>query len=97
MIESLYLGHTMPIIGLGVYQNYHTKDSCLEAFKVGYRYTLSIRLVYLSRIDVVGMLTRHKRTKARPMLGQPLMKVTGSEKMSSSVSRFISCHIQPEV
>ncbi|KIJ55022.1 hypothetical protein M422DRAFT_241102 [Sphaerobolus stellatus SS14] len=28
----------MPIIGLGVYKNYSTKDSCLEAFNVGYRH-----------------------------------------------------------
>lgn len=31
-------GHGMPMVGLGVYQNYTAKESCLEAFKVGYRY-----------------------------------------------------------
>lgn len=28
----------MPMVGLGVYQNYTAKESCLEALKVGYRY-----------------------------------------------------------
>ncbi|KAF8509742.1 Aldo/keto reductase [Gautieria morchelliformis] len=28
----------MPLVGLGVYQNYTAKESCLEAFEVGYRH-----------------------------------------------------------
>ena len=28
----------MPILGFGVYQNYTTKESVLEAFRAGYRY-----------------------------------------------------------
>lgn len=31
-------GYDMPLLGFGVYQNYTTHDSVLEAFKVGYRY-----------------------------------------------------------
>ncbi|KAF8573787.1 Aldo/keto reductase [Ramaria rubella] len=34
---KLATGHQMPVVGLGVYKNYTTKQSCLEAFKVGYR------------------------------------------------------------
>ncbi|RXW25618.1 hypothetical protein EST38_g249 [Candolleomyces aberdarensis] len=30
-------GHSMPILGFGVYQNYTTKESVLEAFRAGYR------------------------------------------------------------
>ncbi|KAF8523333.1 NADP-dependent oxidoreductase domain-containing protein [Hysterangium stoloniferum] len=28
----------MPVLGFGVYANYNTKESCLEAFKAGYRH-----------------------------------------------------------
>jgi len=28
----------MPHLGFGVYQNYNTKESVLEAFKAGYRH-----------------------------------------------------------
>jgi diketogulonate reductase-like aldo/keto reductase len=28
----------MPLLGFGVYKNFTTKESCLEAFKAGYRY-----------------------------------------------------------
>lgn len=31
----------MPLLGFGVYQNYETKASVLEAFKAGYRYSSS--------------------------------------------------------
>lgn len=31
-------GHTMPLLGFGVYKNFTTKESCLEAFKAGYRH-----------------------------------------------------------
>ncbi|KAI0930646.1 hypothetical protein AcW1_003614 [Taiwanofungus camphoratus] len=31
-------GYDMPLLGFGVYQNYTTKESVLEAFKVGYRH-----------------------------------------------------------
>ncbi|KAG5648563.1 hypothetical protein DXG03_003174 [Asterophora parasitica] len=31
-------GHLMPLLGFGVYQNYTTRDSVLEAFKAGYRH-----------------------------------------------------------
>ncbi|TCD66711.1 hypothetical protein EIP91_001004 [Steccherinum ochraceum] len=31
-------GYVMPRLGFGVYQNYTTEESCLEAFKVGYRH-----------------------------------------------------------
>lgn len=30
--------HLMPLLGFGVYQNYDTKNSVLEAFKAGYRH-----------------------------------------------------------
>ncbi len=30
-------GYDMPRLGFGVYQNYTTQDSVLEAFRVGYR------------------------------------------------------------
>ncbi|KAF8813836.1 Aldo/keto reductase [Phlegmacium glaucopus] len=31
-------GHTMPLLGFGVYQNFDTKASVIEALKVGYRH-----------------------------------------------------------
>jgi hypothetical protein len=38
---SFYLtrltGHFIPLLGFGVYQNYTTKDSVLEALAAGYR------------------------------------------------------------
>jgi len=34
---SCSAGWTMPLLGFGVYQNYTTKESVLEAFKAGYR------------------------------------------------------------
>ncbi|KAF9050003.1 NADP-dependent oxidoreductase domain-containing protein [Panaeolus papilionaceus] len=33
---TLSTGYKMPLLGFGVYQNYTTKDSCLQAFKAGY-------------------------------------------------------------
>ena len=36
-------GHTMPLLGFGVYKNFTTKESCLEAFKAGYRYVCNRR------------------------------------------------------
>jgi diketogulonate reductase-like aldo/keto reductase len=35
---KLSTGYTMPLLGFGVYQNYDTKNSTLEAFKAGYRH-----------------------------------------------------------
>ncbi|PPQ98775.1 hypothetical protein CVT24_003333 [Panaeolus cyanescens] len=35
---KLASGYKMPLLGFGVYQNYTTKDSCLEALKAGYRH-----------------------------------------------------------
>ncbi|KAF9529226.1 NADP-dependent oxidoreductase domain-containing protein [Crepidotus variabilis] len=37
-IVTLPTGHPMPLLGFGVYQNYDTKASVLEAFKAGYRH-----------------------------------------------------------
>jgi len=34
---SLISGYTMPLLGFGVYQNYTTRASVLEAFKAAYR------------------------------------------------------------
>ena len=31
-------GYDMPLLGLGVYQNYTTRESVLQAFDVGYRF-----------------------------------------------------------
>lgn len=31
------IGYDIPLLGFGVYQNYTTKESVLEAFKAGYR------------------------------------------------------------
>ena len=33
-------GHTMPLLGFGVYQNYNTRPSVLTAFAAGYRYVI---------------------------------------------------------
>ena len=35
--SELCLGHTMPRLGFGVWRNYDTTPSVLEAFKAGYR------------------------------------------------------------
>ncbi|KAG6836849.1 hypothetical protein H0H93_002290 [Arthromyces matolae] len=35
---KLSSGHFMPLLGFGVYQNYTTRESVLEAFKAGYRH-----------------------------------------------------------
>ncbi|RDB24887.1 hypothetical protein Hypma_007759 [Hypsizygus marmoreus] len=35
---KLSSGYTMPLLGFGVYQNFTTKESVLEAFKAGYRH-----------------------------------------------------------
>ncbi|KAF5380620.1 hypothetical protein D9615_004546 [Tricholomella constricta] len=35
---KLSSGHLMPLLGFGVYQNYTTRDSVLEAIKAGYRH-----------------------------------------------------------
>ncbi|KAL0579148.1 hypothetical protein V5O48_002829 [Marasmius crinis-equi] len=39
-----YLGHFIPVLALGVYQNYDTKPSVLEAFKAGYRHVDSAQM-----------------------------------------------------
>lgn len=36
--RALSTGFSMPLLGFGVYQNYTTLSSVLEAFKAGYRY-----------------------------------------------------------
>lgn len=41
----------MPLLGLGVYQNFVTKPSVLEAFKVGYRHVDSAQ-AYRNETDV---------------------------------------------
>ncbi|KAF8160765.1 NADP-dependent oxidoreductase domain-containing protein [Crassisporium funariophilum] len=40
----LSTGHTMPLLGFGVYQNYDAKASVLEAFKAGYRHVDSAQV-----------------------------------------------------
>jgi diketogulonate reductase-like aldo/keto reductase len=35
---KLSSGYEMPLLGFGVYQNYDTAATTLEAFKAGYRY-----------------------------------------------------------
>ncbi|KAF7432780.1 hypothetical protein PC9H_004723 [Pleurotus ostreatus] len=37
-VVKLSSGYTMPLLGFGVYQNYDTKASVLEAFAAGYRH-----------------------------------------------------------
>ncbi|TFK44354.1 Aldo/keto reductase [Crucibulum laeve] len=37
-------GQMLPLLGFGVYQNYTTKDSCLGAFKTGYRHVDSAQM-----------------------------------------------------
>jgi len=44
-------GYTMPLLGFGVYQNYTTKPSVLEAFKAGYRHVDSAQ-VYRNEAEV---------------------------------------------
>jgi len=44
-------GWTMPLLGFGVYQNYTTKESVLEAFKAGYRHVDSAQ-VYRNEMAV---------------------------------------------
>ncbi|KAB5590265.1 Aldo/keto reductase [Ceratobasidium theobromae] len=44
-------GASMPIIGLGVYQNYNAESSCLLAFKHGYRHIDSAQM-YRNEDDV---------------------------------------------
>ncbi|KAI0082045.1 Aldo/keto reductase [Panus rudis PR-1116 ss-1] len=41
---KLSTGYSMPLLGFGVYQNYTAKDSCLEAFKAGYRHVDSAQM-----------------------------------------------------
>ncbi|KAL0950132.1 hypothetical protein HGRIS_010128 [Hohenbuehelia grisea] len=50
-VVKLSSGYTMPLLGFGVYQNYTAKDSCLEAFKAGYRHVDSAQ-VYRNEADV---------------------------------------------
>lgn len=44
-------GHYMSLLGFGVYQNYTTTPSVLEAFKVGYRHIDSAQ-AYRNEADV---------------------------------------------
>ncbi|KAG6873413.1 hypothetical protein C0995_015838 [Termitomyces sp. Mi166 len=48
---KLSSGYLMPLLGFGVYQNYTTRDSVLEAFKAGYRHVDSAQ-VYRNEADV---------------------------------------------
>ncbi|KAI0790713.1 Aldo/keto reductase [Abortiporus biennis] len=41
---TLSTGYKMPLLGFGVYQNYTTRESVLEAFKAGYRHVDSAQV-----------------------------------------------------
>ncbi|KAL0950133.1 hypothetical protein HGRIS_010129 [Hohenbuehelia grisea] len=43
-VVNLSTGYTMPLLGFGVYRNDSAKDSCLEAFKAGYRHVDSAQM-----------------------------------------------------
>lgn len=50
---KLLSGYTIPLLGFGVYQNPRstTKNSCIEAFKAGYRHVDSARM-YRNEVEV---------------------------------------------
>lgn len=50
----------MPLLGFGVYQNYNTKDSVIEALEAGYRWDRlrAVRKIVLATEYTVHNLTR---------------------------------------
>lgn len=65
----------MPVVGLGVYQNYTAKVSCLEAFKAGYRYVrLSHTGVRATHMFMKAMLTQLRRIGTKHMSGLPFAR-----------------------
>lgn len=85
----------MPLLGFGVYKNFTTKDSCLEAFKAGYRYVDDCHLCILSSWSrALGMWILHRPIETRLPLGLPFENLDWHELNYSSVRSFkLSLHI----
>ena len=78
----------MPRLGLGVYQNYTTHDSVLEAFRAGYKYVTTPAYGARMNIHNEGSWTLRKHIEMRPTSEVRCVRAAWPEKRSSSVRRI---------
>ncbi len=76
----------MPLLGFGVYQNYDTKASVLEAFKAGYRYLSSWFCLQSDRYRESDISTLPKYIVTKPMLAPQYTNPVYPERNYLSVS-----------
>lgn len=71
MLIKDVIGFEMPVLGLGVYQNWECYPGCITAIKAGYRYALQLCVWPNSthkRVINAGTLTQRGTTRTKPKL-----------------------------